>query len=302
MRPELDDRLGPPFMTPARLPGLRGTAARIVAALALASILAAGSPSMAQAQSLNVQMEQQASQQYRQLLEQARAKNALAPDGNADLQRLRRIQSRILPFTYAVNPRARTWQWEVNLLGSTQINAFCMPGGKIAFYSGIITKLKLSDDEIAIVMGHEVTHALKEHGVEQAQKQAYGELAARAGGALLSAWLGVNPNISDLGARAANGLLQLRFSRGDEGEADAVGLELAARAGYDPRAGVVLWQKMSQAAKGAPPQWLSSHPAGENRIAEIQKRMPAVLPLYAQAVGRPVNQLPPYQSAAIAAR
>ena len=273
----------------------------LASTLMLAGVLTGAMP-VVHAQSLNVQLEQQANVQYRQLLEQARAKGALAPDGNADLQRLRRIQQRILPFTYAVNPRAQQWQWEVNLLGSTQINAFCMPGGKIAFYSGIITKLKLSDDEIAIVMGHEITHALKEHGVEQTKNQAYGELAARAGGALLSSWLGINPNITDLGARAANSLFQLRFSRGDEGEADAVGLELAARAGFDPRAGVALWQKMGQASKGSPPQWLSSHPADRNRIAEIQKRLPAVLPLYAQAIGRPVNQLPPYRTVEIAAR
>ncbi|MEO8938389.1 MAG: M48 family metallopeptidase, partial [Burkholderiaceae bacterium] len=156
--------------------------------------------------------------------------------------------------------------------------------------------------EIAIVMGHEITHALKEHGVEQAKNQVYGNLAARAGGALLSAWLGIDPTITNLGASAANSLFQLRFSRGDESEADAVGLELAARAGYDPRAGVVLWQKMAQAAKGAPPQWLSSHPADTNRIAEIQKRLPTVLPLYAQAIGRPVDQLPPYRTEQIAAQ
>ena len=274
----------------------------VVVRLVAASVFVSVAPTPAFGQALNVQLERQASQQYRQLLDQARAKGALAPDGNADLQRLRRIQQRMLPLTYPINARAQQWQWEVNLLGSSQINAFCMPGGKIAFYSGIITKLKLSDDEVAIVMGHEIVHALKEHGVEQAKNRAYGEIAARAGGALLSAWLGVNPNLADLGTRAANGLLQLRFSRGDESEADAVGLELAARAGYDPRAGVVLWQKMAQAAKGAPPQWLSSHPAGTNRIAEIRKRLPGVLPLYAQAVGKPVNQLPPYQSAAIAAR
>ena len=254
------------------------------------------------AQSLAQQFEQQADQQYRQLLQQAAAKGALAPENNADLQRLRRIQQRILPHTYAVNPRAKDWQWEVNLLGSTQVNAFCMPGGKIAFYSGILTKLKLTDDEVAIVMGHEITHALREHGVEQAQKQAMGELVARGGGALLSAWLGINPNLTDLGARAANGLFQLRFSRGDEAEADAIGLELAARAGYDPRAGVVLWTKMGQLAQGSPPQWLSSHPADKNRIAQIQARLPAVLPLYAQAIGRPVNQLPPYRTTEIAAR
>ena len=261
----------------------------------------AGSPDVA-AQSLSQQFEQQADQQYHQLLQEASAKGALAPDSSADVQRLRRIQQRIVPFTYAVNPRAQQWKWEVNLLGSKQINAFCMPGGKIAFFSGILNQLRLTDDEIAIVMGHEITHALREHGVEQAQKQAYGELAARAGGALLSQWLGINPNITDLGARAANQLFQLRFSRADESEADAVGLELAARAGFDPRAGVALWQKMAQASQGGPPQWLSSHPAGNNRIQQIQNRMPAVLPLYAQAVGKTVDQLPPYRTTAIAAK
>ena len=143
-------------------------------------VVLAAATTCAPAQSLNVQLAQQASQQYRQLLDQAHAKGALATDGNADLQRLRRIQQRILPFTYAVNPRAQQWQWEVNLLRSTQVNAFCMPGGKIAFSSAIITKLKRSDDEIAIVMGHEITHALKEHGVAQTRNQVCGELAARA--------------------------------------------------------------------------------------------------------------------------
>ena len=276
-------------------------ACRLAVAVAAAPTFAIA-PSTAHAQSLAQTLEQQANQQYRQLLQQAAAKNALAPESNADLQRLRRIQQRILPQTYAVNPRAKQWQWEVNLLGSAQINAFCMPGGKIAFYNGILTKLKLTDDEIAIVMGHEITHALKEHAVEQTQKSVYTDLATRAGGALIAGWLGINPNITDLGARAASGLLQLRFSRTDESEADAIGLELAARAGFDPRAGVVLWQKMEQAAQGGPPQWLSSHPAGTNRIAEIQRRLPAVLPLYAQAVGTPVDRLPPYKTTTIAAR
>jgi Zn-dependent protease with chaperone function len=275
---------------------------RAVVAVASAIALACAVPSNAPAQGLAQTLEQQADQQYRQLLQQAASKKALAPESNPDLQRLRRIQQRILPFTYAVNPRAQKWQWEVNLLGSAQINAFCMPGGKIAFFSGILTKLKLTDDEIAIVMGHEITHALKEDAVEQTQKQVYGQLAARAGGALLSSWLGIDPNLADLGARAANGLVQLRFSRADESEADAGGLELAARAGFDPRAGVALWQKMEQASKGGPPQWLSSHPAGGNRIAEIQRRLPGVLPLYAQAVGASVDRLPPYRTTEIAAR
>ena len=274
---------------------------RLRALVAALVIGASACPVGASAQALNVQIEQQSAQQYRQLLAQARAKNALATERNVDLQRLHRIHERILPYTYAVNPRAKQWQWEVNLLRSDQVNAFCMPGGKIAFYNGILAKLNLTDDEIAIVMGHEITHALREHGVEQMKKHLYGEVAARAGGALLSAWLGVNPNITDIGARAANSFLQLSFSRSDEAEADAIGLELAARAGFDPRAGVVLWQKMGRVAKGAPPQWLSSHPADANRIAEIQRRLPAVLPLYAQAVGKRVDQLEPYRTTEIAA-
>ena len=266
------------------------------------ALLAPALPTVAVAQSLEQQLEQQASQQYRQLLQQAAAKGALASEANPELQRLRRVEQRLLPFTYAVNPAARRWNWEVNLIGSNQINAFCMPGGKIAFFSGILTKLKLTDDEIAIVMGHEITHALKEHSVDQTKKQVYGELAARAGGALLSSWLGIDPNLTSLGARAANSLFQLRFSRADESEADAIGLELAARAGYDPRAGVALWQKMAQASQGGPPQWLSSHPAGSNRIAEIQRRLPGLMPVYARAIGRPVDQLPPYRTTGIAAR
>ncbi len=127
---------------------VRSLVVRVVAASVFVSV------APAHGQALNVQLERQAAVQYRQLLDQARARGALAPDGNAELQRLRRIQQRMLPFTYRVNARAGQWQWEVNLLGSNQINAFCMPGGKIAFYSGIVTKLKLSDDEIAIVMGH----------------------------------------------------------------------------------------------------------------------------------------------------
>jgi len=297
-----------PLTDPLRRRLLRATAAGAVLALPGARALAqregvqVGPRSQFESLVPAARIEAEAARGYHDMLAQARARHLLAEPAHPQLKRLVYISERLRPFAGMWNERAVGWQWEVNLIGSPQINAFCMPGGKIAFYSGIINKLKLNDDEIAIVMGHEITHALKEHGVEQAQKQAYGDLAARAGGALLSAWLGINPNITDLGARAANSLFQLRFSRGDESEADGIGLELAARAGYDPRAGVVLWQKMGQLAQGSPPQWLSSHPADTNRIAEIQRRLPAVLPLYAQAVRKPVDQLPPYRSEAIATR
>jgi predicted Zn-dependent protease len=229
------------------------------------------------------QVEKSAQQQYVQLRQQASSKHALAPDSYPQLKRLRAIAQRIIPFSYAWNPRAREWNWEVNLIGSSQINAFCMPGGKIAFYTGILEKLKLTDDEVAIVMGHEMAHALREHARERMGKSAVTQGAARVGGAVVAGVFGVDPRLTDMAARGGANLLSLEFSRENESEADLVGLELAARAGFDPRAGISLWQKMSAANKGAPPQWLSTHPAGKNRIAEMEKNMPKVLPLYERA-------------------
>jgi predicted Zn-dependent protease len=224
------------------------------------------------------QVEQSASLQYAQMLSQAASKNALGPKDNAQVQRLRGIARKIIPFTAEWNPRARQWNWEVNLIGSSQVNAFCMPGGKIAFYSGILQKLKLTDDEVAMVMGHEIAHALREHARERMGKNA----ATGIGANLLSQVLGlgqVGQTVTHYGAQ----LLTLEFSRTDESEADLVGMELAARAGFDPRAGVTLWQKMGAANRSAPPQWLSTHPAGATRIADIQANLPRVMPLYERA-------------------
>ncbi len=228
-------------------------------------------------------VERSALQQYAQMLQQAAGKNALAGKDHPQVRRLRAIAQRIIPFAVAWNPRAINWRWEVNLIGSRQVNAFCMPGGKIAFYSGILEQLSLSDDEVAMVMGHEIAHALREHARERMAKNAVTQGAARIGGALAAGVLGVDPRLTDGLARGGANLLTLEFSREDESEADLVGMELAARAGYDPRTGVTLWQKMGAASKGAPPQWLSTHPSGKSRIADIQKNLPRVLPLYEHA-------------------
>jgi predicted Zn-dependent protease len=223
-------------------------------------------------------LENSAAQQYRQMLSQAAAKNALAPDDHPQVKRLRAIARKIVPFAAEWNPRAQQWRWEVNLLGSGQVNAFCMPGGKIAFYTGILDKLKLTDDEVAMVMGHEIAHALREHARERMGKNA----ATNIGTNLLSQVLGLGQlghTVTQYGAQ----LLTLEFSREDESEADLVGMELAARAGYNPRAGVSLWQKMASVNKNAPPQWLSTHPASSTRIAEIEANLPKVEPLYRRA-------------------
>lgn len=230
------------------------------------------------------QVEQSAQQQYAQMLKEAASKNALGSDEHPQVIRLRRIANQLIPQSYEWNPRAREWKWEVNLLGSNQINAFCMPGGKIAFYSAILKQLELSDDEVAMVMGHEIAHALREHARERMGKATATNGIATLGSTVASVFFGINPNLTDFVAKQGANLLTLKFSRDDETEADLVGMELAARAGFDPRAGITLWQKMSQANKGAPPQWLSTHPASSTRIQEIQATLPKVMPLYEQAV------------------
>lgn len=221
-------------------------------------------------------LERQAAQQYNQLKQQMAAKKALAPETYPEMVRLRTIAQRIIPHATRFNPRAKDWQWEVILIGSNQINAFCMPGGKIAFFTGILRTLKLSDDEVAMVMGHEIAHALREHAREQAGKNTLTQIGA-VGLSIITG--GKYDGLVSAGAN----LLSLTYSRSDETDADLVGLDIAARAGYDPRAGIMLWQKMSAASKGAPPQWLSTHPSGNNRIKEMEKHMPAVLPLYQRA-------------------
>ena len=228
-------------------------------------------------------VERLAAQQYKQVLQQAQSKEALAPPSSEELRRLRTIAQRLIPFATPWNERASLWQWEVNLIGSKQINAYCMPGGKIAFYTGILRTLQLSDDEAAMVMGHEMAHALREHARERMGKSTVTTGAARLGGALISGWLGLDPNLTDMVAQQGANLLNLKFSREDESEADLVGMEIAARAGYDPRAAISLWEKMGAANKGAPPQWLSTHPASGTRIADMQAALPDVMPLYERA-------------------
>ena len=188
-------------------------------------------------------------------------------------------------------PRARGWKWEVSLIGSKELNAFCMPGGKIAFYFGILQQLQLNDDEVAMIMGHEAAHALREHARERMGKTA----ATRIGAGLVSALLGLG-STGDTLLNMGSQLLTLKFSREDESEADLIGIELAARAGYDPAAGVTLWQKMAEASKGAPPQFISTHPSGPTRIRDIQDNLPKVQPLY-QRAPRPTQRFEPPKKA-----
>src|SRR6478735_2766829 len=221
------------------------------------------------------ELEVAAAQQYGQLLEEARAKHALAPESHPQLQRLRRIASNLIADAPRWNERAAQWRWEVNLIGSKSVNAFCMPGGKIAFFTGILDKLQLSDDECAMVMGHEMAHALREHARERIAK-------SQGTGALLSlgaALFGLG-QLGDLAANVGTQLLSLKFSRDDEVEADLVGLEMAARSAFQPEASVSLWEKMAKAGGSGGPAFLSTHPTGPDRIQRLQENVPKVQGLY----------------------
>lgn len=250
-------------------------------------------------------IEQQSALQYDQMKQQAAGQRVLAPADYPQLVRLRQIAEKLIPFAVefseryvdAKNPvnRAKQWKWEVNLIASKQLNAFCMPGGKIAFYTGIIDTLQLTDDEIAQIMGHEIAHAVLEHGRERAAKGTGAQIAT-VGASVLSQVFG----FGDLGGQLVGGAVQykmLSYGRNDELEADMVGMDIAARAGFDPRAGAALWKKMSAATGGkAPPEFMSTHPSHKTRIKDIEAHLPETLPLYGRAAKRDVYSLPPYET------
>jgi len=224
------------------------------------------------------EMESAASQSYQKIIQQAGQKNALNRD-KEQVERVRAVARRLIPATGAFRADAPNWRWEVNVLSSNELNAWCMAGGKIAFYSGIIEKLDLSDDEIAAIMGHEIAHALREHARERASQS----MVTNLGVAVLGAALGVGQAGTDLIGSVAKVSFELPNSREHEIEADRIGVELAARGGYDPRAAVVLWQKMAKANSNQPPQWLSTHPSNQSRQQDLAQYAARVMPLYEQA-------------------
>jgi predicted Zn-dependent protease len=222
---------------------------------------------------------------YNQQNQKAKEKNVLVTSGPT-LDRLKFIANRLIPQTEAFRDDTRQWDWRLTLIDAPILNATCAPGGKITFYTGIIEQLNLNDDEIAAIMGHEIAHALREHGRERlsqamAQNLAVNVAMAAAGG-----------YGSAVGAanQVAYYVFTLPNSRDNESEADAIGLELAARAGYNPMGAITVWQKMIQATKNKSPEFLSTHPSGETRIEQLTALMPAVEPLYRAAPKPPVTK------------
>jgi len=198
---------------------------------------------------------------------------------SADAKRVQVIANRLIAQAPKFRPDAAQWNWEVNVIKSDELNANCGPGGKIIVYTGLIDQLKLTDAEIAAVVGHEIAHALREHSRE-AMSKAYGVQMARQGAGAL---LGLGEGSMAMADAVVNYSMTLPNSRANENEADLIGLELSARAGYDPNAAITLWNKMSKASEGAPPEFMSTHPASESRIASLQAAIPKVMPLYQAA-------------------
>lgn len=224
------------------------------------------------------QLEQGAQTAYRQELSKASQKGVLNRDA-AQTARVRAIAQRLIPHTSVFRGDAPGWVWEINVINSTEVNAWCMPGGKIAVYAGLIQKLNATDEELAAVMGHEIAHALREHARERASQQVNAGLAATGVGIALGGGQGT----MDMASMVANLTYNLPNSRLHETEADRMGVELAARAGYDPRAAISLWQKMQKVSGNGGPQWLSTHPSGETRIRDLSDYAARVMPLYEAA-------------------
>ncbi len=218
-------------------------------------------------------------QSYQKTLGEAQSKNVLDKT-SAEAKRVQKIADRLIAQAPTLRPDSAQWKWEVNLIKSDELNANCGPGGKIIVYTGLIDQLKLSDDEIAAVMGHEIAHALREHGRESMSK-AYGVQLARQGAGAL---LGLGDDSLALADTVVQYSLTLPNSRSNENEADLLGLELAARGGYNPNAAITLWNKMSAASGGGgQPEFMSTHPASTSRIAALQAAIPKVMPLYQQS-------------------
>lgn len=218
---------------------------------------------------------------YLQTLKEAEQKKTLNTN-TVELERVRSISNRLIAQVGVFRPDAKQWKWEVNVDKNDQVNAYCMPGGKIMVFTGLIDKLHATDDELGAVIGHEIAHALREHGRERMSSA----LIQQIGLAGIAAYLSTSTNTTtaNAGMQAATMGTTLFFalpnSREQESEADKIGLELSARAGFNPEAAITLWQKMSAQGGSKPPEFLSTHPSNENRIAELRALVPKVRPLY----------------------
>ncbi len=196
--------------------------------------------------------------------------------------RVERITARLIAQAVQIRPETRDWEWSMHVVDDPQtVNAWAMAGGKMALYSGLVAQLQPSDDELAQVLGHEIAHALAQHTREQMSRAALMGI-----GAVILATQTDQQTTAVVTAAATVGLA-LPHSREAESEADRIGIELAARAGYNPDAAVTLWQKMGEVSGGGGPEFLSTHPAPGNRAKALRKLGAKMRPLYLAASNPP---------------
>jgi predicted Zn-dependent protease len=210
-------------------------------------------------------------------------------DNNPSLRgRVYRITGRLIAQAIKMRPETKGWDWSIKIIDDPEtINAWAMAGGKMAIYSGLVEKLKPTDNELAQVLGHEIAHALAKHSAEKMSVAMASSIGVAAVGIAAD-----GSGLALTGAALAAALaVQKPNSRAAESEADRIGIELAAKAGYDPRAAVTLWQKMAKAGGKSPPEFLSTHPAPENREKKLAALVPRMLPYYEQKGERPSYRL-----------
>lgn len=226
-------------------------------------------------------------QAYVQQLEPYEKKGELNSDPET-VARVRRITSRLIPQAIKMRPETNAWEWSINVIDDPEtVNAWAMAGGKMAIYTGLIDKLEATDDEIAQVMGHEIAHALAKHTAERMSVA----MASQVG--ILAIGIATDRPGATMSAAAAAAALAITLpnSRTAEAEADRIGIELAAKAGYDPEAAVTLWEKMAKVGGEGPPQFLSTHPAPSNRRETLQRLAPQMSSYYEQSK---TSSLPTY--------
>ncbi|MPZ43014.1 MAG: M48 family metalloprotease [Betaproteobacteria bacterium] len=222
------------------------------------------------------QAQSASAQAYAKTVSQARSQRKLDTN-SASAARVQRITSRLVAQAEKIIPASADWQWQVHVIEDSSVNAWCMPGGKMAVYTGLIQKINPTDDELAQVMAHEISHALLQHGRERMSR------AVATNAALTLGSIATGVNLSGL-ENVAMVALELPNSRTGETEADRLGIEIAARAGYNPNAAISLWQKMAKLSGGSgAPEWLSTHPSDQTRIANLQQLVPKMTPLYQAA-------------------
>ena len=236
-------------------------------------------------------LEAQAADEFDEIVYGAQHADRLYPDTDPRVIRVHSIVDKLIPYSLKWNERAKNWKWAIAVIRSPDIRTYCLPGGKIVIYSGILDRVHLNDNELAMLLGHEIAHALREHARERLGEQQAAQLGSS--GTIPQLFGLADLGVAPLGIGSQ--LLEMKYTPTDETEADVIGSDIASRAGYDPRAAITLWDKLAAATHSNRNQgFIYGHPYTPARRQDIMKRLPDMLQLYAKAIGKTVDELPDY--------